>query len=225
MIKNEIQSKLESIVNDEIIELRKVLSKWHESHPGKKSLDFGDINTALSFSLYDEWNEVLSYWLKRIEITHEGYCLVFNNINVPFNEDQNETILLDEDEDRWRFIPGSIDRLTNEIRKRVEPISSMYELSDAQKDAVDKFRAAMCALNKNHVGLLRDRDYGNLYFYNENEIGEILNSSCPYDEIKQSDGKIVLDELESYPFGEPYDFVGSNDILYANVKKPNEESK
>lgn len=164
-----IKEQLEAIVNTEIENLKKVLDEWFKADEDRTSLVLSDDPTQYPFfNMYNENNDAVEYNVKRIEVTHEGYYLVLNMLGEQCCEENNRYHYLDQD--KWILIPGELTRLTEEVRRKMDPAEPIYHFTDEQWQAIGRFKDAMKELGEKKIFLLVDCE--NRQFRFANSVGE-----------------------------------------------------
>lgn len=165
-----IKQQLNAIVYAELKGLIKVVDEWFNSQSETKfELILGTSSKdAPIINLYTEFNDVAQYYVKDIAGAHEGYYLelvptAFDN----FDDENVKAHYLEGDWcNAWEFIPGEIDRLTDEVLKVIHPEEGCYHFSDEQMDAIKQFNSALKQLNKLYVYILPETEDKMFYFAN-----------------------------------------------------------
>lgn len=209
-----IQERLNAIVYLEIKELKDVLDKWFNADESRKSLVFGDDPDKMpALNLYGgSIDDIAHYAVKRIEVDDRGYSLVLNrNMSAygdEFSEDDNVYQYFDMDRDN--FIPGELSKLTEFIKKWIDPLKSVCKFSKHQEELIQDFIRAYKNLDREGVSFLYDMREQDLYFYNENNVTDI--------NINNGKGKEMdLDKLQKIDFG-VYNFMADEDTLFVDTK-------
>lgn len=163
-----IKQKLDAIVCEEIIGLKKVLDKWFEEVKNTDELVIARyVASAPIISLYTEDNDPVQYYVKGVKRTDKGYCLELACTERGSLDDEYiGKHYLDNENTRWEFIPGELDRLTDEILKAIYPEEDCYHLSDEQMEAIRKFESALKRLNELNVYVLPETEDRIFYFAN-----------------------------------------------------------
>jgi hypothetical protein len=164
-----IKEQLNAIVYAELKGLIKVVDEWFNSQSEPKyELVLGtSSNDAPIINLYTEDNDPVQYYVKGIAVAHEGYYLELIWKQGPFNDEHICAHYLEGDAcDAWEFIPGEIDRLTDEVLKAIHPEEECYHFSDEQMDAIKKFESALKRLNELNVYVLPETEDKQFYFAN-----------------------------------------------------------
>lgn len=165
-----IKQKLDAIVCAEILGLKNVLDDWFSlivvRNTGKL-LFTNDAAKAPIINLYKEDNSTAQYNVIGIEKTDDGYCL---ELALAGHESLDSKYIkkryLDDENTRWEFIPGELDRLTDEILKAIHPEEDCYHLSDEQMEGIRKFESALKRLNELNVYVLPETEDRIFYFAN-----------------------------------------------------------
>ena len=163
-----IKQKLDAIVCEEIIGLKKVLDDWFElvGHTDEMVLT-KDATKAPIINLYTENNDPVQYNVKGIRRTDEGYCLELAWAERGSLDDEDiDFHYLDNENTRWEFIPGELDRLTNTITEALYPEKKCYKFTDEQMDAIKQFNSALKKLNEQNVYILPEDEDRVFYFAN-----------------------------------------------------------
>lgn len=166
-----IKQQLNAIVYEELKGLVKVVNEWLNSlSETKYELVLGkSSNDAPIINLYTEFNDVVQFYVKGI-ITGapEGYYLELVPTAYDNFDDENVSIHYVEGDwcDAWEFIPGEIERLTDEVLKTIHPEEECYHFSDEQMDAIKQFNSALKKLNELNVYVLPETEDKTFYFAN-----------------------------------------------------------
>lgn len=165
-----IKQQLNAIVYAELKGLVKVVDEWFNSQSETKyELVLGtDVNNAPIINLYTEFNDPIQFYVKGIARAHECYYLELMPIWLDkFDDEQMSAHYIEGDGcDAWEFIPGEIDRLTDEVLKAVHPEEECYHFSDEQMDAIKQFNSALNKLNELNVCVLPETEDRIFYFAN-----------------------------------------------------------
>lgn len=173
-----IKQKLDAIVCEEIIGLKKVLDDWFKEVKNTDELVLArDVVSAPIINLYTEDNDPVQYNVKGIKRTDKGYCLELAWAERrSLNDDDIDTHYLDNEDTRWEFIPGELDRLTDTIVEMLHPEERCYHFDDYQKAAIERFERAMKGLMNTGVLVLPNAESKKIYFAN-NPRGYLIDSS------------------------------------------------
>ena len=161
-----IKQKLDAIVYEEINGLKKVLDDWLSSVKNTDELVIArDAASAPIINLYTEDNDPVQYNVKGIKRTDKGYCLELAWAERGSLDDEYiDTHYIDNENTRWEFIPGELDRLTDTIVETLHPEEKCYQFDDYQKAAIDKFNEALKELSKAGVFILPETEDRVFYF-------------------------------------------------------------
>lgn len=164
-----IKEQLNAIVYAELKGLIKVVGKWFSDEDAGAELVLGKSSKeAPIINLYTEFNDVVQFYVKGIAAAYEGYYLelvptAYDN----FDDEHVSAHYLEGDGcDAWEFIPGEIDRLTDEVLKAIHPEEECYHFSDEQMDAIKQFNSALKKLNELNVYVLPETEDRIFYFAN-----------------------------------------------------------
>ena len=159
-----IKQKLDAIVYDEIHELITLMDKeWFDAGRGATFKVANNVNDAPIINLYTKFNDPVQYYVKEVCASDDGHYLALNGVGEDFRH--SEAHYLDgEKANRWAFIPGEIDRLTDTITKILHPEEECYHFNDVQKAAIDKFNEALKELSKAGVFILPHEEDRTFYF-------------------------------------------------------------
>lgn len=161
-----IKQKLDAIVCEEILGLKKVLDNEFSSVKNADELILAsDVTSAPIINLYTEDNDPVQYNVKSIKRTDKGYCLELSwaehgSLDSKYIVEH----YLDYENTRWEFIPGELDRLTDTITEILHPEEKCYHFDDVQKAAIDKFNEALKELSKAGVFILPHEEDKTFYF-------------------------------------------------------------
>lgn len=164
-----IKEQLCEIVHAELNGLVKVVDEWFNSQSEiKHELVLGkSVNDAPIINLYTENNDPVQYYVKGIAAAHEGYYLELIRTQDPFDDKHIYGHYIEGvDCDEWKFIPGEIDRLTDEVLKAIHPEEECYHFTDEQMDAIKQFNSALKKLNELNVNVLPETEDRIFYFAN-----------------------------------------------------------
>lgn len=164
-----IKQKLDAIVYAELKGLAKVVDEWFNAKDNGVELILGkNVNDAPIINLYTEDNDPVQYYVKGIAAAHEGYYLELIPALYGKFDDKYVTAHYIEGDwcNPWEFIPGEIDRLTDEILMATHPEEDCYHLSDEQMEAIRKFESALKRLNELNVYVLPETEDRIFYFAN-----------------------------------------------------------
>ena len=172
-----IKQKLDAIVYEEINELKKVLDKWFEEVKNTDELVIArDAASAPIINLYTEDNDPVQYNVKGIKRTDEGYCLELAWAERGSLDDEDiDFHYLDNENTRWEFIPGELDRLTKIITEALHPEEKCYKFTDVQKEAIGKFNEALKELVRTGVFILPN-DEDKIFYFSTAPIGCCFDS-------------------------------------------------
>ena len=161
-----IKQKLDAIVYEEINELKKVLDKWFEEVKNTDELVIArDAASAPIINLYTENNDPIQYNVKGIKRIDKGYRLELAWAERgSIDNEYIDTHYLDNENTRWEFIPGELDRLTDTIVETLHPEEKCYHFDDFQKAAIERFKGAMKELSKAGVFILPHEEDKTFYF-------------------------------------------------------------
>lgn len=172
MEKESIKQQLENVVKTEIAALKSVLDEWCKDNNASE-LDFGgDLNTLPVIALYNENNEAYNYFVKCIVSEDYEYSLVLNRTDRPFLVDNYQHQHLEHD--TWAFIPGELTRLTEEVKRAVDPGEPIYHFTDEQKAAINAFNDAFAKLGELKVQTLVDVENKDIHFANGASLGDLF---------------------------------------------------
>lgn len=164
-----IKEQLNAIVYAELKGLIKVVGEWFNGTDHGVELVLGKSSKeAPIINLYTEFNDVVQFYVKGIAAAYEGYYLelvptAYDN----FDDEHVSAHYLEGDGcDAWEFIPGEIDRLTDEVLKAIHPEEECYHFTDEQMDAIKRFNSALKELNKLNVYILPETEGKMFYFAN-----------------------------------------------------------
>lgn len=149
-----IKQKLDAIVYAELKGLIKVVGEWFNDTDHGVELVLGNSsNDAPIISLYTEFYDVVQYYVKGIAAANEGYYLEL--VPTAFDIFDDENVKAHYLEGDWcnarEFIPGEIDRLTDEVLKAIHPEEECYHFTDEQMDAIKNFDKALKLLHEKKV--------------------------------------------------------------------------
>lgn len=172
-----IKQKLDAIVCEEIIGLKKVLDDWFKEVKNTDELVLArDAASAPIINLYTEDDDPVQYNVKGIKRTDEGYCLELAWAERGSLDDEYiGTHYLDCESTRWEFIPGELDRLTDTIVETLHPEERCYHFDDYQKAAIERLERAMKGLMNTGVLVLPNAENKKIYFAN-NPRGYLIDS-------------------------------------------------
>ena len=172
-----IKQKLDAIVCEEIIGLKKVLDDWFKEVKNTDELVLArDAASAPIINLYTEYDDPVQYNVKGIKRTDEGYCLELAWAERGSLDDENiDFHFLDCENTRWEFIPGELDRLTDTIVEMLHPEERCYHFTDVQKAAIERFKSAMKELVNAGVLVLPNIEDLEIYFANDTK-GYLIDS-------------------------------------------------
>ena len=164
-----IKQQLNAIVYAELKGLIKVVGEWFNDTDNGVELVLGtSSNDAPIINLYTEFNDIAQYYVKGIAGAHEGYYLEL--IPTAYDNFYDENVSVHYLEGDWcnarEFIPGEIDRLTDEVLKAIHPEEECYHFTDEQMDAIKRFNSALKELNKLNVYILPETEDKMFYFAN-----------------------------------------------------------
>ena len=164
-----IKQQLNAIVYAELKGLIKVVGEWFNDKDHGVELVLGtSSNDAPIINLYTEFNDIAQYYVKGIAGAHEGYYLEL--IPTAYDNFYDENVSVHYLEGDWcnarEFIPGEIDRLTDEVLKAIHPEEECYHFTDEQMDAIKRFNSALKELNKLNVYILPETEDKMFYFAN-----------------------------------------------------------
>lgn len=174
-----IKQKLDAIMYEEINGLKKVLDDWFSfiivRNTGKL-LFTKDAAKAPIISLYTEVNDTVQYNAIGIEKTDEGYCLeLARDGHESLDSKYIKKLYLDNENTRWEFIPGELDRLTKIITEALHPEEKCYKFTDVQKEAIGKFNEALKELVRTGVFILPN-DEDKIFYFSTAPIGCCFDS-------------------------------------------------
>lgn len=164
-----IKEQLNAIVYAELKGLIKVVDEWFNDTDHGVELELGtSSNDAPIINLYTEFNDVVQFYVKGIAAANEGYYLELVPTAYDNFDDENVSVHYLEGDgcDAWEFIPGEIDRLTDEVLKTIHPEEECYHFSDEQMDAIKQFNSALKKLNELNVYVLTETKDRTFYFAN-----------------------------------------------------------
>ena len=164
-----IKQQLNAIVYAELKGLIKVVGEWFNDTDNGVELVLGtSSNDAPIINLYTEFNDIAQYYVKGIAGAHEGYYLEL--VPTAYDNFDDENVKAHYLEGDWcnarEFIPGEIDRLTDEVLKAIHPDEECYHFSDEQMDAIKQFNSALKKLNELNVYVLTETEDRTFYFAN-----------------------------------------------------------
>lgn len=164
-----IKQQLNAIVYAELKGLIKVVGEWFNDTDNGVELVLGtSSNDAPIINLYTEFNDIAQYYVKGIAGAHEGYYLEL--VPTAYDNFDDENVKAHYLEGDWcnarEFIPGEIDRLTDEVLKAIHPEEECYHFTDEQMDAIKWFNSALKELNKLNVYILPETEDKMFYFAN-----------------------------------------------------------
>lgn len=165
-----IKQKLDAIVYEEILGLEKVLDDWFSlvvvKNTGELLLTKDAVKIPI-INLYTEVNDTVQYNVIGIEKTDEGYCLELTPTeHGSLDSKYIKKLYLDNENTRWEFIPGELNRLTNTITEAIYPEKKCYKFTDVQKEAISKFNEALKELSRAGVFILPEDEDRVFYFAN-----------------------------------------------------------
>ena len=164
-----IKEQLCEIVHAELNSLVKVVDEWFNSQSETKyELVLGkSSNDAPIINFYTEFNDVVQSYVKGIAGAHEGYYLELIRTQDTFDDKHIFAHYIEGDDcAEWEFIPGEIDRLTDEVLKVIHPEEKCYHFTDEQMDAIKLFNSALKKLNELNVYVLAETEDKTFYFAN-----------------------------------------------------------
>lgn len=172
-----IKQKLDAIVCAEIHELITLMDKeWFDADRGTTFKVANNVNDAPIINLYTEFNDPVQYYVKEVCTSNDGHYLVLNGTGEEFDFRHSEVHYLDgEKANRWEFIPGELDRLTDTITKDLHPEEKCYHFDDVQKAAIEKFKDAMKELVRTGVFILPN-DEDKIFYFSTAPIGCCFDS-------------------------------------------------
>lgn len=164
-----IKEQLNAIVYAELKGLVKVVGEWFNDTDHGVELVLGtSSNDAPIINLYTEFNDVAQFYVKGIEGAYEGYYLEL--VPTAYDNFDDENVKAHYIEGDWcntrEFIPGEIDRLTDEVLKAIHPEEECYHFSDEQMDAIKQFNSVLKKLNELNVYVLPETEDKMFYFAN-----------------------------------------------------------
>lgn len=163
-----IKQKLDAIVCEEILGLKKVLDDEFSSVKNADELILtSDVTSAPIINLYTEDNDPVQYYVKGVKRTDKGYCLELSwaehgSLDSKYIVEH----YLDYENTRWEFIPGELDRLTDTITEILHPEEECYHFDDVQKAAIERFKGAMKELVNTGVLILPNMGSRTICFAN-----------------------------------------------------------
>lgn len=211
-----IKQQLNAIVYAELKGLIKVVDEWFNDTDHGVELELGtSSNDAPIINLYTEFNDVVQYYVKGIAAANEGYYLEL--VPTAFDNFDDENVKAHYLEGDWcnarEFIPGEIDRLTDEVLKTIHPEEECYHFSDEQMDAIKQFNSALKKLDELNVYVLPDTEDKIFYFANGAK-GCFFDGSEGYLETGQYElvGDVDLDRLQKSEMGFDAEFMSSEGL-------------
>lgn len=193
-----IKQQLNAIVYAELKGLIKVVDEWFND-----TIDHGvelvlgtSSNDAPIINLYTEFNDVAQYYVKGIAGANEGYYLEL--IPTAYDNFDDENVKAHYIEGDWcnarEFIPGEIDRLTDEVLKAIHPEEECYHFSNEQMDAIKQFNSALKNLHEKKVCVFSEVDTCKFKFAVDIQNGHYINPSD--DEINEGKEMVDVDTNE-----------------------------
>lgn len=154
-----IKQQLNAIVYAELKGLVKVVDEWFKADEYRTELVLGkSMNDAPIINLYTEDNDPVQYYVKGIAAAHEDYYLELIWTQGPVNDEHISAHYLEGDAcDEWEFIPGEIDRLTDEVLKAIHPDEKCYHFTDEQMNAIKNFDKALKLLHERSMCISHSR--------------------------------------------------------------------
>lgn len=201
-----IKEKLNAIVYAELKGLVKVVDEWFKADEDRTELVLGkSVNDAPIINLYNENNDPVQYYVKGIDAAYEGHYLELVQTAYDNFDDENVKAHYLEGEwcNAWEFIPGEIDRLTDEVLKAIHPEEDCYHFSDEQIAAIKQFDAALKKLNELNVYVLPETEDRTFYFANGakgccfDSFGNLLDTG-EYEKVAKMDVKRLPHTDEQY---------------------------